>query len=362
MLWTAAGGRCEFEGCNKPLNFELLTKRNGNFSYIAHITADRADGPRGNSVDSPKLGDDINNLMLICGEHHHLIDDSNNLDIYTVEKLKDMKKKHEERIHYLTGLSEQRSSHVVCYSSKIGNHFYKPDFNEILSAMYPVYPAERPVIDVGFTGNAYNDDEECYWIYSKDQLDRNFETKVRRRIEIGEINNLSVFALAPQPLLIELGRLISDIVPSTIFQKHREPDSWAWQIRTEKLDYIIGKPDTIFDKVAINLSLSANINNQRIENILGEQVSVWTVTIPNPNNDFVRGQEDTQQFRKVMRFLFDEIKKIHSNSNCINIFPACPISLAIELGRVWMPKADLPLVLYDQNSKAGGFIHTFDIC
>jgi len=39
----------------------------------------------------------------------------------------------------------------------------------------------------------------------------------------------------------------------------------------------------------------------------------------------------------------------------ISIFPALPVSAAVEVGRVWMPKADLPLQVYDQNRAHGGF-------
>ena len=34
---------------------------------------------------------------------------------------------------------------------------------------------------------------------------------------------------------------------------------------------------------------------------------------------------------------------------------------AIEVGRVWMPKADLPLVVYDQNRALGGFGRALEI-
>jgi hypothetical protein len=33
----------------------------------------------------------------------------------------------------------------------------------------------------------------------------------------------------------------------------------------------------------------------------------------------------------------------------LNIFPAIPVSVAVEMGRVWMPKADLPLIIFDRN-------------
>jgi hypothetical protein len=45
----------------------------------------------------------------------------------------------------------------------------------------------------------------------------------------------------------------------------------------------------------------------------------------------------------------------------LHIFPALPVSAAVDVGRVWMPKADLPLIIYDQNRKLNGFIRTFAI-
>lgn len=62
-----------------------------------------------------------------------------------------------------------------------------------------------------------------------------------------------------------------------------------------------------------------------------------------------------------MRELFNKIKLIHGEDSVIHVFPATSISTAVELGRVWMPKADLPLYLYDENKKIGGFQYAFSI-
>jgi hypothetical protein len=39
-----------------------------------------------------------------------------------------------------------------------------------------------------------------------------------------------------------------------------------------------------------------------------------------------------------------------------------PIAIAIELGRIWMPKADMPLTIYDENKTFDGFNKTIEIC
>ncbi|MFK5710523.1 SAVED domain-containing protein [Lysinibacillus boronitolerans] len=172
---------------------------------------------------------------------------------------------------------------------------------------------------------------------------------------------LSVFALAPQPLLILLGTLISDIYPADVYQLHREPTTWKWQDEPEHFEYKVIEPTEIHKKVALNLSLSATIDNSRIMDVLGEDTSIWTKTTPSPNNDFLKGKNQLSKFRVLMRGLFNKIKLMHGEDSVIHIFPATSISTAVELGRVWMLKADLPLSLYDENKKISGFQYTFSI-
>lgn len=75
VLWTRAAGRCQYTGCNKSLIGDLISgAEDKNFGFVAHIVADTAPGPRGDTVRSPLLSDDVNNLMLLCYVHHKLID------------------------------------------------------------------------------------------------------------------------------------------------------------------------------------------------------------------------------------------------------------------------------------------------
>jgi len=62
-----------------------------------------------------------------------------------------------------------------------------------------------------------------------------------------------------------------------------------------------------------------------------------------------------------MRPLLDKIKAVHGQTTTLNIFPATSVSTAVELGRVRMPKADMPWQVYDQVNKLGGFIPAIKI-
>ena len=62
----------------------------------------------------------------------------------------------------------------------------------------------------------------------------------------------------------------------------------------------------------------------------------------------------------MVRHTFEKIKTHHGCVN-LHLFPAMPISASVELGRIWMPKADMPIEIYDENRGSNGFIKTITI-
>jgi hypothetical protein len=183
---------------------------------------------------------------------------------------------------------------------------------------------------------------------------------VTERVQARDVHHLSVFALAPQPLLIELGRLLGDIVPADVHQLHREPKGWRWAEDIEPITFGLRRAVHSAGKVALILALSATVNDDRVTGVLGSDVAIWSIEAASPHNDIMRRRKDLAEFRRLLRSMFNEIKARHGESTLIHVFPALPVSAAVEVGRVWMPKADLPLVIYDQN-RARGFGHAFSI-
>lgn len=56
-----------------------------------------------------------------------------------------------------------------------------------------------------------------------------------------------------------------------------------------------------------------------------------------------------------------DIKEKHGQQTALHIFPAMPVACAVELGRIRMPKADMPWFIYDQNNKQKKFINALEI-
>lgn len=362
LLWAKSAGRCEFDGCNKPLWRDGLTQIEMNFADVAHIIGDKSKGPRGHEVLSAKYRSNVTNLMLMCPRHHRMIDRITKK--YSDEVLRQMKRVHEERIERLTAIKTDKTSHVLIYKGTIGAHQPKIDYQDTWSAMEPEwYPASSLPIELGFSNSSFQDDESEFWNIEERNLVRQFNNKVKPLIDNPrERNHFSVFPFGPQPLLVKLGTLLSDIFPAEVYQLHREPQTWTWQSSPRVFEYIVEQPASYKSNVALNLSLSATIDSSRIKRSLNNlKYSEWKMTIESPHNDFLKGKAQLQMFRVEFRRLLDKIKTKHGEDTVLHIFPAVPVSVAVEIGRVWQPKADLPMAIYDQNRKLTGFARALSI-
>jgi hypothetical protein len=354
IIWARAAGHCQYPGCNDSLIGDLVSgTEDANFGLVAHIVASTPGGPRGDPVRSPALADDPANLMLLCYRHHKLID-VEGLAEHPEQRLIEMKAAHESRIQIVTAIVTEKSSHVLRYGASIGAHDSPISYRSVAPAMLPErYPAGGSSIGIEILGSAAQDSEQVYWAAEPQNLERQFDAQVRPRIATREISHMSVFGLAPIPLLIRLGTLLGDIVAADVYQRHREPVGWKWAKDGPRAQFKITPAVRPGKVVALKLALSASVSNDRIERVLGADVPIWAIEAENPHNDVMRYPEDLVEFRRAMRRLFVDLKTRHGSDAVIHIFPAVPVSVAIEVGRVWIPKADLPMTVYDESRGAG---------
>ena len=113
LLWVRAGGRCEL--CNTYLLEDPSTIETVNFGELAHNVGHKANArsPRGEHPLPVELRNDADNLLLLCGDDHRSIDTKINRGVYTVEYLRELKQRHEDRIRYLTALGDDAETVVL---------------------------------------------------------------------------------------------------------------------------------------------------------------------------------------------------------------------------------------------------------
>lgn len=118
MLWGRAGGHCSFPECRRNLIFDASeTDDESLVGDIAHIVAESADGPRGDSPLTPEERRRFSNLILLCKVHHKLVDDQFNK--FTIEVLQQMKAEHELWVKSALGFDMARQRDNELYADMI---------------------------------------------------------------------------------------------------------------------------------------------------------------------------------------------------------------------------------------------------
>jgi hypothetical protein len=364
-LWARAAGRCQFHGCNRLLYKSPITQERVNISEKAHIYSFSENGPRGWGPFKKNPADlnSVDNLMLMCHDCHKTIDQDKEGTKYTGALLRQWKNDHERRISIVTGISSDKKTHVVFYTSNIGSQKSPINKNEVISAMFPNrYPANENPILLSMACS-HQDNTPEFWKTESTHLETEFYKQIEPRIKEQTPAHFSVFALAPIPLLIKLGTLFTDKVDIDVYQPIREPKTWRWQAFPEGFELIIKEPDSFNNSPALVISLSDKIKYERIFKVLGKEVSIWELTVEDAfiGNDMIRSQAQLSLIRTAIRKLMVRIKQKHGFNTSLYVFPAMPVSCSIEMGRVRMPKADMTWIIYDQNNKVGKFIKALTI-
>lgn len=364
-LWAKAAGRCQFNGCNRPLYKSPVTQERVNISEKAHIYSFSEEGPRGWGpfISNKKNLNDINNLMLMCHDCHETIDQDKDGIRYSPALLMNWKKEHEQRVYIVVGISPNNKSHVVIYEAKIGDGKSPIQYIDVVEAMFPTkFPAEEKPINLSMSCE-HEDKNPEYWRTERDHLWTIFQRQIEPRIMENDPGHFSLFSMAPQPLLIQLGVFFTDKISVDVYQPIREPKTWKWQSYPEGFQFVVNEPQNTENVPVLIVSLSDRISHDRITSILGQNVSIWELTVESKflHNDFIRSNAQLSQFRETVRKLIVSIKGQHGQSTPLSIFPAMPVSCAVEMGRVRMPKADMPWIIYDQNYKKGKFIKALEI-
>ncbi|MDD5051015.1 MAG: hypothetical protein PHU49_00315 [Syntrophorhabdaceae bacterium] len=101
ILWGRSGNRCAMPECRTLLVLNRTDKdREAIIGEMAHIKGENPTAARYDASMSDNERNGHDNLILLCGNHHKMIDDQPNT--YTAEKLKHIKAEHEGWIQKMT--------------------------------------------------------------------------------------------------------------------------------------------------------------------------------------------------------------------------------------------------------------------
>lgn len=354
LLFVRAGGRCEFNGCNEYLLEHALTITPGNFAEMAHVVAFQELGPRGNAP-RPRDINDVSNLMLMCPRCHKLIDD--NPDRYSVKTLEKYKESHEDRIHHVTALGPDMKTTVVQLKARIGQHSVAIPIAQVTHAVAPRYPTDARGCVIDLTSIEAPDAE--FVNAAKHSIDQKLKRLYDNGMDVAETRHISLFALAPMPLLVYLGSQMSNKVPVDVFQRHRDTEDWVWKEDGTAVDFAFTKVREGTERkcVALVLSLSGKIDLDTLPDVINGRFHVYEMSLAtgSPSPTFLRMRQDIVNFKVRYQEALRCIARDHGQIGELHVFPAVPAPIAVLCGREILPKTDPKLLIYDYDKALKGF-------
>ncbi len=355
FLFVSAGGRCEFDGCNKYLLAHHVTLTEGNFAEVAHIVAFQVRGPRGRGEARPADVHRAENLMLLCASCHKLIDD--HPERYSVTTLRAYKENHEHHIHHMTSLRPEHRTSVLIVTANIGEQNPFIPFDQVIEALSPLYPVSRPGKIVDLTSIPIHDAASLET--AREAIRRGLAQLCDTGGELQDVKHLSVFALAPIPLLVDLGARLSNKIKTDLFQRHRDTEEWAWKSSGPPVAYTSGivRKGTEPSHAALIMSLSGKIRVDDLPSTIDKTFTVYELTLKDatPNAAFLRTRANLEEFRTAYQALLGSIIETQGIVKELHFFPAVPAPIAILCGRDLMPKVHPGLLVYDFDKQKGGF-------
>lgn len=360
LVWVRSGGHCAL--CHgylleSDINFEPVK-----LGELAHIVAqsDSSLAPR-SLLELPESQRDLaENLLLACPTCHTDIDKRLQAKRLDVGWLLMVKERHEARIRTATTLAAREKSVVLRLVGQIRGAAMEVGPLEAVSAV--VRQGERHAdlaldpnragaeIDLRALPGENDPIASGYYATACRRIDMVINERVKPAVDRGEIQHLSVFALARIPVLVYFGSRLDDGISTEIFQRQRASESWNWNdgedVTFEFTTVHSGEPDATDGVLVVNASgtVDAAALPQQLQAMPRFVIEPVAAT---PNRDIIGTRPARDSFHAAVSDLLGYIEKHHKPVKRLHLIAAAPVSACVILGRAVGWGFHPSLVVYD---------------
>lgn len=360
-VWARSGGICAFPGCIEVLYKDKYLLEGTNFGEVAHNVGASAAGPRGDSKRSHALSGDPENLLLLCRNHHKIVDDDKGSK-YPEQVLAAWKRLHEANVLQAANLKGTSQALPIIIRGPIGGQQVTVNPGDVVRAMIENSTAPLQVpFPIEVDGDGDRDDRLDRWTPHVHQAKSRLN--VVRSTGMLKTSPLAIFPLAEMPLLVYVGNLLGDKTPMEIYQYRRYANSWAFEDPgAPPIGFAFSIPAEIRGHLVLTLGITAPITPERIATVFeGQEVTVIEIVPSETGIAIVKGPKTIEAFRAAIRSCMDQIERVAPRSTEIHVFPAMPAPLAFAFGTCIMPKVSHPFVIYDARGPGGPFRKTLQL-
>ena len=342
LLWGLAGGHCEL--CGKNVSVDYLLGEKGKFAEVAHIEADSPRGPRYNPSQTDDERNSVGNLMLLCPVCHKDID--SNPEEFSVGYLKARKRFYEDSVKEAVDAIGPACTDVVTLSMVVGSDRMSVSDKDWKKAL----------VDAGISigdAHAFDASEGVPDGCGPSSL-RGLKKRItlyREAIHTDKARRTSVFAIAPQPVLIGLGSMLADDGSIDVYQKRRDADGWSWVADGQANEFHLKeKRSGSSEDCAIAVSVSGHIASDTFQNALpDEAMTLYELGAARTGSTAMMLKDDWHAFKHAVTEAVFEIHQAHPEAKRLHVIPAMPVSACVAFGMAWNRLLIPELVIYEKT-------------
>jgi hypothetical protein len=227
--------------------------------------------------------------------------------------------------------------HPLLVQACIDARDFAIDEKAAFQAILRKYPAEEAAPMIDLTGTAVPTNAEGFFPVAARTIAEKTRDILRPRADGRRKKHLSVFALAPIPLLVHFGHLLGDIEHVDLYQRHRGEQGWTWE--EEEADeefYEIVAPMVADDSrkpIALLLSVSGQIDHDMATAVLGPDARIHEIRAITPGLDCLPSRKRLEMFGYEARKLLTQLREVYRQDRDVHVFAADPAPVAIKIGR-----------------------------
>lgn len=360
-VWADAGARCMFHGCSKNLSEIPLWKLPARVGYLAHIVASDPEGPRGSQADSHKLSDAPDNIMLMCDEHHRLID-SFAPQHYTADVLNEMRQCHRDMVrNYLDSMAFPHTKAITLHANLANVPTYFHD-SELIEAIVATRRSMLPGVVHYIRRKSQRDDRHLpgFW----HQYLREHESHIRQLVTGFEASNsvsesMAVFPLHHIPTLVLAGRVMGEAQAIQVFQYDKARRTWAWNPQAAPHPpgtfNVAPLPAGRVQEVLITLELTAQVDKEALPANLKASLASgdlpWIqVTTSKTGHDCISHSEDLDQFAQTARRAIIHAQDVMRVQK-VHLIAVSPASTVLRFGQMLQAGNHPEYLVYDRAGR-----------
>lgn len=150
----------------------------------------------------------------------------------------------------------------------------------------------------------------------------------------GTVPHLSVFAIAPLPLLVHLGSRLDDGFRTAIYQFHRPQQTWRWQ-QGDTCEFAVERGGELADEMVLVVNVSGTVDPRELpDDIRGLSRLTLRLARGAPGPSTISSLLSLQAFESAARAMLAELEVGGRVVRRLHVVGAMPVSAAITLGHI----------------------------